>query len=84
MGTRRKPLIEHGINGYVHYGCRCEICTAANTARIAAARARRLARPVPSRVHGTLNGYNNYGCRCERCTEAHSADLRDRRAKRTR
>jgi hypothetical protein len=32
--------IPHGAGGYVNYHCRCEVCTAGNTAAVAARRAR--------------------------------------------
>ena len=63
--------MSHGRKRY-DAGCRCLVCTAANTAHAAAQRARRLARllasPVPESdpLHGTATGYNA-GCRCEAC-----------------
>lgn len=61
----------HGRTGYERHGCRCAICRAANAAKVAATRARRLARllltaPENDDGHGTQGGYDA-GCRCEAC-----------------
>lgn len=62
----------HGRSGYEKHGCRCPVCRAANAAKVARTRARRLLRlqasPVPESDpgHGTHGGYDA-GCRCEAC-----------------
>lgn len=63
---------EHGtLREYRTYKCRCQPCTAANTAAIAKARAARKARLSPdSPIHGTVSGYSNHLCRCAPCTAA--------------
>lgn len=67
----------HGtITAYQHHGCRCERCTAANTAAQQDARAARRHRPIPDHVHGTENGYSNYGCREQCCKDAHAEAAR--------
>lgn len=64
--------MKHGRSGYERHGCRCAICRAGNAAKVAATRARRLARlkatPTPEAHpgHGTYAGYDA-GCRCEAC-----------------
>lgn len=66
--------IPHGTSGgYSNYGCRCALCSAANSAVCLSGRKRRTEDETPEHVHGTTNGYSNYGCRCEPCTKAHSA-----------
>lgn len=62
----------HGRTGYDRHGCRCEVCTAANTEHVRRVRERRKARllasPAPESDpgHGTIGGYDA-GCRCEAC-----------------
>lgn len=41
--ARPPAELTHGLNGYKRWGCRCEICRAANTAQCRAYRARRRA-----------------------------------------
>ena len=83
-----EPGARHGLAGTYRnsaYGCRCEECKAANTARAKAERADRRARLAgdPSlAVHGLAATYRNWGCRCESCSQAHSADLKVRNAQR--
>lgn len=61
---------DHGkASTYDTYGCRCEDCTSAHAARVAAQRARRKARGVMGE-HGSVSTYTNYGCRCEDCRNA--------------
>ena len=73
----------HGRSRYVNHGCRCDICTAANTEVAMAGRrtrTERLAADPTLAEHGRRSTYTNWGCRCEPCTEAHSLFLRERRA----
>jgi len=80
--------VTHGIRAtYVMYGCRCDLCRAANTAsqaRLNAVRAERLARGdlTVELVHGSHNAYQNYGCRCDLCVAGNSARCRDYRRSR--
>ena len=60
---------KHGASAYKNHRCRCEICREANTAKLAAWRARQ---PAGEFTHG-VSGYTNHRCRCEVCTEAHRA-----------
>ena len=62
----------HGRNSYERHGCRCVICRAGNAVKVAATRARRMARladstPEGDDGHGTTGGYDS-GCRCEACS----------------
>lgn len=69
--TPPQPVKVHGKAGtYIHHGCRCKLCCAAERTRQQKYRQERLG-TTPSR-HG-LGSYNNYGCRCEVCTAAKSA-----------
>lgn len=78
--------IPHGGSGggYTHYGCRCDECRAANTARCRRARARRLERLAAGQAavtHGSASTYTNWGCKCDECTQANTekdAAYRDR------
>ena|SRR2546429_7867064 len=71
-------MADHGLPGY-RKGCRCEVCRAANTARVAREKRRRKERPVPDHIaHGTLNTYKNYGCRCRACVERNNKASADR------
>lgn len=74
-------LVHGTINGYTTYRCRCSECREANRVFGAAARAKRLARPVPDAMHGTVNGYYGYGCRCEKCQQARRVYSRQRQEK---
>jgi len=73
--------VPHGTdNGYVHHGCRCPDCRAANTERCLAARDRRYGQMLRGEVaprHGTISTYSNYGCRCERCRTANTEYYRE-------
>jgi hypothetical protein len=70
----------HGYTAYLN-GCRCDVCTAANTA----ASRRRRAKPITAKyvTHG-ISGYSQR-CRCELCATAWRdymrAYMRKRRAK---
>jgi hypothetical protein len=68
--------VQHGtINAYMHYGCRCEKCRAANTGMVRAQKQKRIeilkADPTAAR-HGVRATYVNYGCRCEKCRAANA------------
>lgn len=70
-----RPTPTHGVKGYVKYGCRCPVCTAANTRRagiMRAARRVRVAQGDPAVPHGTQGGYTNWGCHCKECTRANT------------
>ena len=68
-----KPL-SHGGSGtaYASYGCRCDECKAANTARIKRRRVARNPDDAPAGAHGKTSTYVNWGCRCAPCTAAHA------------
>lgn len=67
----------HGKPSTYQSGCRCDICTDANTARHTRARRERAERgTVP--IHGSASSFSNYGCHCDLCVEAHRAKVRDR------
>lgn len=70
-----KPSPAHGLMGYLYYGCRCPICTLANTRRAREQRSRRVLRMEagdPAVPHGTPGGYTNWGCHCTPCTKANT------------
>ncbi len=74
-----RELADHGTRSrYVNGPCRCEPCTEANRAYIAAWRA--TLTPATAAVHGTDSTYVNHGCRCRSCTAAHAATKRRERA----
>jgi hypothetical protein len=71
-------ILQHGKSGYTHGGCRCEVCTDANTAaclRRRRHRAERLASDPGLAPHGSSSTYRNWGCRCKPCKAASSAEL---------
>jgi hypothetical protein len=85
-------VIRHGVTAYVHHGCRCPVCTAANTARHRPARARRWASrelidgrlvATQAETHGTWSTYANWGCRCKPCDDAAVIENRRQREKRS-
>lgn len=83
-----------GAGGY-NDGCRCPVCTAANSARSRAYRATPAGKKAAAKasqswreraaasgfagMHGTVSGYNA-GCRCDDCRAANSEYNRARRA----
>lgn len=87
-------MIEHGGSGagYVR-GCRCDVCTQANTDRCRARRDERLAARVEvngrlvvvdeTQVenHGKRSTYMNWGCRCVPCTDSNTVATNARHAK---
>ena len=72
-GDKRK----HGTPHTYRTGCRCDLCTAAHTARCKERRTN--AAKDPARAdragHGKASTYKNHGCRCDLCREANSASL---------
>ena len=64
----------HGQTGYTYYGCKCDVCRAANAARCRHQQEQRHARAVqdPSLVPHGRGGYTNWGCRCQVCTKANT------------
>jgi hypothetical protein len=75
---RSYPLPAHGRSRYMR-GCRCDVCTAANTEYV---RHRRHA-PIPDTVtHGKASTYTNSSCRCDACTSAHRALMAEQRVAR--
>jgi hypothetical protein len=67
----RRTHVAHGkLSTYQYLGCRCDPCTAANTAAVL--RWRRTRTTIPPHVHGTYNGYTNWRCRCDECRAAGS------------
>lgn len=80
--SETRPSPAHNAKGYVYYGCRCPVCTRANTDRAnkqRAARAARVAQGDPAVPHGTTGGYTNWGCHCEACTKANTDDCARRK-----
>lgn len=72
----------HNTSTYGNWGCRCDVCTAANAATVAYARASRAAErtvvdgrmvALKAPTHGSNSTYNNWFCRCRPCTDAHNA-----------
>lgn len=71
-----------GTRGAYVHGCRCGLCTQANTDYIRQWKeSRPLLAPDDPR-HGTANGYNNWNCRCPACTTAKTTAQKTKRAKR--
>jgi hypothetical protein len=85
-GTYPGP-ITHGGAAYRNYGCRCEECTAANSASQLSAQVRRNAATAanggvaPTETHGTST-YQNWGCRCDVCRADSATYLAGVRARR--
>lgn len=76
------PSPTHGVQGYLYYGCRCPICTKANTLRARVQRAARHERMMngdPAVPHGSPGGYTNWGCHCKECTKANTDHCMERR-----
>jgi len=73
----------HGAAKYrakPHLRCRCDVCTEAHSARVAAEkveRAQRLAADPTLAEHGKADTYQNWRCRCVPCVEAHSQRCHD-------
>lgn len=75
--------MKHGLGGYRHGACRCDICRQANSAAVTDYRRRRRAwaREHPETIrHGTRSAYLDDGCRCEPCRYAYSVYQRIGRA----
>lgn len=60
----------HGSIPCYNAGCRCDLCKEAHYNRMTDSKKKRLAKEVPSTIHGTYSGYLNWDCRCEPCKEA--------------
>ena len=69
MTTTHPEGKPYNVSTYSNYGCRCNLCRAANTEAKRAWRAKN-GDPPPT-AHG-VNGYTNYGCRCHTCRRDHS------------
>jgi hypothetical protein len=71
----------HGTRSRYVDGCRCQACTAANTAYHAGRKAQRRAwveaNGLPSTVEHGYSAYVNWGCRCDVCGPAHSTHWRE-------
>lgn len=80
--TEEGREVPHGVLGYVHYGCRCDVCRTENAARHRAAREDRKARAHEAPNHGTYSTYVNWGCQCSACHEVGTRTLREQAAKR--
>lgn len=75
-------MTSHGTVSRYNTGCRCGLCTRANSSRATTNRKLRLARrieidgrltaPLPPERHGVWSTYTNHGCRCEACTVENS------------
>jgi hypothetical protein len=76
-GIVKAKVQRHGRATDYNMGCRCELCRAANTERMARGAVERQARPedIP---HGTESGYVNWYCRCDLCRPVGLAKLRER------
>lgn len=74
------PLHAHGTNGYTNYGCRCTVCTIANTRQGYRRRQERKAETarygLPEGVTHGASAYGNWGCRCAICTAAWASTAR--------
>lgn len=70
---------KHGTLSTYAHGCRCELCSEANTGFHRTARqerAERLARDPSIVVHGRASTYTNWCCRCLACITAHAEECR--------
>lgn len=84
----RRPRPEHGITSYT-YGCRCEVCRAANNERTKRARDRKAEAETQAEAainaemgaHGSLTRYRK-GCRCGKCRAANAKRFREDQADR--
>lgn len=77
MERRATAAFKHGASGYTNWDCRCDICSAAHTAKLKKARESRIARMKagsPDVPHGTSSGYMSWNCRCDACMAASAAD----------
>jgi hypothetical protein len=70
--TPSGEVVQHGGSGaaYVHHGCRCDECTAANTARAQRRRLERKGLTPHQDSHGRFSTYVNWWCRCLLCRRA--------------
>jgi len=65
MSPKVKTGRSHGTSGRYAEGCRCDVCTNANTERTQRGKAARTERKPE--VHNAST-YVNWGCRCDDCT----------------
>lgn len=78
----------HGLAGTYRdpkNGCRCPLCTKANTDRTRRERqdrATRLAADPSLAPHGSYTTYTNWGCRCAPCVKANSDSCHARKVRR--
>ncbi len=64
-------LVVHGsADTYQRHRCRCDECRTANTAKVSAARTRRIKQGVPAGVKHGVSTAVNHGCHCDVCTQA--------------
>ena len=85
MKTSPRYSCVHGTRYlYLAEGCRCRLCTAANTAYVTDWR-HRSGRTDPNRSSQISHGISRYsaGCRCDVCRAANAASARRRRARKT-
>jgi hypothetical protein len=57
----------HGTAGRYAEGCKCDVCTTANTMRVYVAKEKRAGREP--KVHNAST-YRNWGCTCDICSQA--------------
>jgi hypothetical protein len=85
VSTTSRYSCVHGTRYlYLAVGCRCWLCTAANTSYVTAWR-HRSGRSDPNNSNRISHGISRYaaGCRCEVCRVANAASARRRRARKT-
>lgn len=76
LARRDTAYFKHGASGYSNWGCRCDVCTAAHSAKMRRARQVRIQKMLagdPAVPHGTASGYVSWGCRCDPCVAAAAA-----------
>ena len=72
----------HGVRSSYDYGCRCELCTRANTEAVMRYRRARGMQPQKyGRECGLIATYNA-GCRCDECRRAARQKARQHRRRR--
>lgn len=83
-GTLEPGDSRHGTsNGYIMYGCRCDLCRAAAATQRREHRARQRGTLEPDDPrHGSINAYTNYGCRCDPCRDIASTTQKQTRSNR--
>ena len=68
---------KHGLTGYTHHRCRCDVCRAANSAYASNLRRSNSEKLTEQAFDHGLSGYTNHCCRCDVCRAANSAYNRD-------